>query len=73
MVAVWRRDAAVVDVVGVVLGNIYFRFMWQVWHLVTSTFLLVWQAWYLWHWVGSGGAFGFRCGAGTPRLLAWQM
>ena len=21
---------------------------------------------------GSGGALGFRCGAGTPRLLAWQ-
>ena len=23
-------------------------------------------------WAGSGGALGFRCGAGTPRLLAWQ-
>ena len=39
---------------------------------MTSTSTLAWQAWHLWHWAGSGGALGFRCGAGTPRLLAWQ-
>ena len=69
---VWRRDAAAVGVAGVALGDIHFRFTWQAWYLVTSTSTLAWQAWHLWHWAGSGGALGFRCGAGTPRLLAWQ-
>ena len=39
---------------------------------MTSTSTLAWQVWHLWHWAGSDGALGFRCGAGTPRLLAWQ-
>jgi len=69
---VWRRDAAAVGVAGVALGDIHFRFTWQAWYLVTSTSTLAWQAWHLWHWAGSGGALGFRCVAGTPRLLAWQ-
>jgi len=43
---------------GVALGHIYFRFAWPAWHLVTSTFDFAWQAWHLWHWAGSGGAFG---------------
>ena len=64
--------AAAVGVVGVALGDIHLRFTWQAWYLVTSTSTLPWQAWHLWHWAGSGGALGFRCGAGTPRLLAWQ-
>ena len=59
------------------LGDIHLRFTWQACYLVTSTHtqLVVtqaWQAWHLWHWAGSGGALGFRCGAGTPRLSAWQ-
>ena len=40
--------------------------------LVVTQLTLAWQVWHLWHWAGSGGALGFRCGAGTPRLLAWQ-
>ena len=68
----WRRDAAAVGVAGVALGDIHLRFTWQAWYLVTSTSTLAWQAWHLWHWAGSGGALGFKCGAGTPRLLAWQ-
>ena len=34
------RDAAAVCVAGVALGDIHFRFTWQVWHLVTSTLVL---------------------------------
>ena len=40
--------------------------------LVVTQLTLAWQVWHLWHWAGSGGALGFRCGAGTPRLLARQ-
>ena len=29
-------------------------FVWQAWHLVTSTVTLAWQAWHLWDWTGSG-------------------
>ena len=54
-------------VAGVAFGDIHFRFTWQASSLVTSTCTLAWQAR-----GGSGGALGFRCGAGTPRLLAWQ-
>ena len=46
------------------LGDIHLRFTWQAWYLVTSTSTLPWQAWHLWHWAGSGGALGFRRGAG---------
>ena len=28
-----------------------------------------WQAWHLWHWAGSGGALGFRCGAGDAAAV----
>ena len=28
-----------------------------------------WQAWHLWHWAGSGGALGFRRGAGDAAAL----
>ena len=59
----WRRDAAAVGVAGVALGDIHLRFTWQAWYLVTSTSTLAWQARHLWHWAGSGGALGFRCGA----------
>ena len=52
-------------VAGVALCDIHIHFVWQVWHFA-------WQAWHLWHWAGSGGALGFICGAGKPRLLAWQ-
>jgi len=45
---VWRAwsplvagDAAVLWAAGVALGDIYLRFAWQVWHLVTSTFVCV--------------------------------
>ena len=34
------RGAAPVCVASVALGDIYFRFTWQAWHLVTSTFAL---------------------------------
>ena len=57
-----------VCVAGVAFGDIHFHFTWQASSLVTSTCTLAWQAW-----AGSGGALGFRCGAGTPRLLAWQV
>ena len=30
------------------------------------------QAWHLWHWAGSGGAFGSQLTPWTPRLFAWQ-
>ena len=66
---VWRRDAAAVGVACVALGDIHLRFTWQAWYLLTTTST---QAWHLWHWAGPGGALGFWCGAGTPRLLAWQ-
>ena len=68
-------DAAAVGVAGVALGDIHLRFTWQAWHLAQldmDNFYLAWQAWqawHLWHWAGSGGALGFRCGAGTPRLF----
>ena len=48
------RDAAAVCVAGVVLGDIHLRFTWQVWHKLTSTFVLRgrrgtygigWRAW----------------------------
>ena len=57
-------DAAAVGVKAVALGDIHLRFTWQAWYLLTSTSTLVWQAWHLWHWAGSGGALGFRRGAG---------
>ena len=36
-----RRDAAVLCVAGVALGDIHLRFAWQAWHLVTCTFVLL--------------------------------
>ena len=33
-------DAAALCVAGVALGDIYLRFAWQAWHLVTSTLVL---------------------------------
>ena len=30
------------------------------------------QAWYVWHWAGSGGALGPEWPGWPPRLLAWQ-
>ena len=33
-------EAAALCVAGVALGDIHLRFAWQVWHLVTSTFVL---------------------------------
>ena len=41
-------------------------------HTQLTLATLAWQVCHLWHWAGSDGALGFRCGAGTPRLLAWQ-
>ena len=40
---------------GVALRDIYLHFVWQAWHL--------------WHWAGSGGALGFRCGAGGAAAV----
>ena len=34
----WRRDAAAFCVAGVALRDICHHFVWQAWHLVTSTF-----------------------------------
>ena len=75
-------DAAAVGVAAVALGDIHLRFTWQAWHFVTSTFTLcgsvalrdmdcyfAWQAWHLWHWAGSGGALGFRRGAGDAAAV----
>ena len=62
-------DAAAVGVAGMALGDIHFRFTWQAWYLVTSTSTLAWQAWHLWHWAGSGGALGFRRGAGDAAAV----
>ena len=53
-------------VAGVALRDIYLRFVWQAWHLMTWIVMALddmdcyfaWQAWHLWHWVGSGGALG---------------
>ena len=61
-------DAAAVGVAAVALGDIHLRFTWQAWYLVTSTSTLVWQPWHLWHWAGSGGALGFRRGAGDAAV-----
>jgi len=62
-------DAAALCVASVALGDIHLRFVWQVWHLVTSTFVLAWQAWHLWHWAGSGGALGPVLVAGDAAAL----
>ena len=62
-------DAAAVGVAAVALGDIHLRFTWQAWYLVTSTSTLAWQAWHLWHWAGSGGALGFRRGAGDAAAV----
>ena len=40
---------------GVALRDIYLHFAWQAWHL--------------WHWAGSGGALGFRRGAGDVAAV----
>ena len=42
-------------VASVALRDIYLHFAWQAWHL--------------WHWAGSGGALGFRRGAGDAAAL----
>ena len=65
----FRRGAGDAAAVGVALGDIHFRFTWQAWYLVTSTSTLAWQAWHLWHWAGSGGALGFRRGAGDAAAV----
>ena len=62
-------DAAAVGVAGVALGDIHLRFTRQAWYFVTSTSTLAWQAWHLWHWAGSGGALGFRRGAGDAAAV----
>ena len=62
-------DAAAVGVAAVALGDIHLRFTWQAWYLVTSTSTLAWQPWHLWHWAGSGGALGFRHGAGDAAAV----
>ena len=62
-------DAAAVGVAGMALGDIHLGFMWRAWYLVISTSSLVWQAWHLWHWAGSGGALGFRRGAGDAAAV----
>ena len=48
-------EAAAHCVAGVAIRGIHLRFMWQAWHLVTSTFV---SRWHLGHWAGSGGALG---------------
>eukprot|EP00435_Cladocopium_sp_Y103_P012600 s3759_g3.t1 len=48
-------------VAGVALGDIWLRFVWQAWHLVTSAFVL--------HWVGSGDGLGRRWCPVAPRLF----
>ena len=71
----WSPVTPKLCVAGVALGDIHFRFAWQVWHLVTFTFVscgrrgtygtglrFAWQAWPLWHWAGSSGAWA-RWGA----------
>ena len=63
------RNAAAVGVAAVALGDIHLRFTWQAWYLVTSTSTLAWQPWRLWHWAGSGGALGFRRGAGDAAAV----
>ena len=63
------RGRRAVGVAAVALGDIHLRFTWQAWYLVTSTSTLPWQAWHLWHWAGSGGALGFRRGAGDAAAV----
>ena len=50
-------DAVAVCVAGVALGDIHLRFTWQAWHKLTSTVVLLWQAWQFawqaWHLVTS--------------------
>ena len=70
---IWRH-APSFHVAGVALGDIdiYLRFTWQAWYLVTSTSTFAWQAWHVWHWAGCDGALGPDWAAGPLRLLAWQ-
>ena len=51
-------DAAALCVAGVALGDIHLRFVWQAWHLETSTFVLRGRRGTLGHWAGFGGALG---------------
>ena len=51
-------DAAAVCVAGVVLGDMCVHSAWQVRHFGDMDLHFAWQAWYLWHWAGSGGALG---------------
>ena len=53
-----RWDAAAFCVAGVALDDMDRHFAWQAWHL--------------WHWVGSGGALGSHVSPWSPRLFAWQ-
>eukprot|EP00435_Cladocopium_sp_Y103_P024961 s964_g6.t1 len=54
-------DAAAFCVAGVALGDINFRFVWQAWHLATSTFTLC----------GRRGTYGTQLGLVT-RLVAFD-
>ena len=76
---VWARlvggDAAVLCVAGVALGDIHLRFAWQVWHLVTSTFVLRGRR----GTYGTGLALvsrlsmlGHAWSPVTPRYFVWQ-
>ena len=52
------RDAAVLCVAGVALGDIRRRFTWQVWHLQRPPSFCVAGAVLIWDWDGSGDALG---------------
>ena len=65
-------DAAALCVAGVALGDIHLRFTWQVWHVVTSAFVLRGRR----GTYGTGLALVARLGRFwspvTPRHFAWQ-
>ena len=64
------RDAAPLCVAGVALGDIHHRFMWQAWHLATSTVVLRGRRGLYDTLVVSGDALGPRWSPVTH--FAWQ-
>ena len=80
----WARlvagDAVKLCVAGVALGDIHLCFAWQVWHLVTSTFVFrgvagvalgvihLRFAWQAWHLVTSTFVLRGTCGTGLDLV-----
>ena len=63
-----RQDAAAFCVAGVALCDIDLHFVAGV-ALDDMDRHFAWQAWHLWHWVGSGGALGSQAALGRRGVL----